>query len=56
MRMLYASPLFEGMGKMLVKVICLNFESAYGGFNDESVRDFIKDKEIISISDYLVIT
>lgn len=37
---------------MLIKVISLTFDSIYGGFNDEEVREFIKDKEIISITDY----
>lgn len=37
---------------MLIKVIALAFDSIYGGFNDEEIREFIKDKEIISITDY----
>jgi len=39
---------------MLIKVISLPFNSALGGFNDEEVREFIKDKELISAQDYLV--
>lgn len=37
---------------MLIKVISLAFDTLYGGFNDEEVREFIKDKEIISVTDY----
>lgn len=37
---------------MLIKVISLAFDTLYGGFNDEDVREFIKDKEIISVTDY----
>ncbi len=40
---------------MLIKVISLSFDSAYGGFNDELVRDFLKDKELISSKDYFFI-
>ena len=37
---------------MLIKVISLSFDTLYGGFNDEEVREFIKDKEIISVTEY----
>lgn len=37
---------------MLIKVISLAFDSVYGGFNDEEVREFLKDKEVISVTDY----
>ncbi len=37
---------------MLIKVISLSFDSIYGGFNDDEVREFIKDKEVISVTDY----
>ncbi len=37
---------------MLIKVISLAFDTLYGGFNDEDVHEFIKDKEIISVIDY----
>lgn len=40
---------------MLVKVISLSFDSAYGGFNDELVRDFLKDKELISFKEYFFV-
>lgn len=36
----------------MIKVISLAFDTLYGGFNDENVREFIKDKEIISVTDY----
>jgi hypothetical protein len=37
---------------MQLKVFTLKFDSLYGGFNDEIVQAFTKDKEIISIKDY----
>ena len=40
---------------MLIKVISITFDSAYGGFNDEIIRDFLKDKELISARDYLFV-
>ncbi len=40
---------------MLLKIFCLNFDSMIGGFNDQEMREFFKDKEIISIRDHLFI-
>ncbi len=40
---------------MLIKVISLSFDSAFGGFKDEEVREFLKDKELISARDYFFI-
>lgn len=40
---------------MLVKIFSLNFNSTVGGFDDEPLRDFIKDKEVISIRDHLFV-
>ena len=40
---------------MLIKIISLSFNSAYGGFKDEEVREFLKDKELISARDYLFV-
>jgi len=40
---------------MLIKVLSMTFDSARGGFNDDELRDFIKDKEVISMHDYLFI-
>lgn len=40
---------------MLIKVISLSFDSASGGFNDQDVRDFLKDKELISSKEYFFI-
>ena len=37
---------------MLVKIISLTFNSVQGDFNDSALRDFIKDKEVISITDH----
>jgi superfamily II DNA helicase RecQ len=37
---------------VLIKVISLAFDSIYGGFNDDEVREFLKDKEVISITDF----
>ena len=36
---------------MLIKVITLMFDSAYGGFNDAEIREFLKDKDLISSTD-----
>lgn len=43
------------MSSMLVKIISLAFHSASGGFSDEELRDFIKDKEVIAINDHLFV-
>ena len=40
---------------MLLKIFCLTFDSMMGGFNDQEVREFFKEKEIISIRDHLFI-
>jgi len=44
--------MFERGEIVLIKVISLAFDSIYGGFNDEEIREFLKDKEVISITDY----
>lgn len=40
---------------MLIKVISLSFDSAFGGFKDEEVREFLKDKELVSAQDYFFV-
>ncbi len=40
---------------MLIKIFSLTFSSASGGFDDEMLRDFIKDKEVISVRDHLFV-
>ena len=40
---------------MLVKVITLSFDSVLGGFNDSTLRDFLKDCELVSIRDHFFI-
>jgi hypothetical protein len=40
---------------MLIKVISFSFDSAFGGFKDEEVREFLKDKELISAQDYFFV-
>lgn len=37
---------------MLIKVLSMTFDSATGGFNDAELRDFLKDKEVLSIDDH----
>lgn len=37
---------------MRVKIISLKFDAVYGGFNDEVVQAFTKDKEIISVQNH----
>lgn len=40
---------------MLVKIISLTFDSARGNFDDAPLRDFLKDKEVVSIADHFFI-
>src|SRR5262245_50889588 len=42
-------------GCMLIKIITLSFDSAYGGFNDQALRDFLKDLEVVSVRDHFFI-
>ena len=37
---------------MHVKIFSLKFDANYGGFNDEVIQDFLKDKQVISIQEY----
>lgn len=37
---------------MLVRVFTLPFESRFGGFDDTALRDFVKDKEVLSVRDH----
>ncbi|MBI3295435.1 MAG: HRDC domain-containing protein [Deltaproteobacteria bacterium] len=37
---------------MLIKIISLTFDSVRGNFDDAPVREFIKDKEVVSIDDH----
>lgn len=38
-----------------MRVISMTFDSALGGFNDSELREFLKDKEVISIEDHFFI-
>ena len=38
--------------EMLVKILSLIFDSAHGNFDDNPIREFLKDKEIVSITDH----
>lgn len=40
---------------MLMKIFSLTFNSLTGGFDDEPIRDFMKDKEVLSIRDHLFV-
>ena len=40
---------------MLIKVFTITFDSLSGEFKEGPVRDFLKDKEIISVTDYLFV-
>ena len=40
---------------MLVRVFTLGFDPATERFNDEPVRDFLADKEVVSISDHFFV-
>ena len=37
---------------MLVKIFSITFSSALGGFDDTELREFLKDKDVISIQDH----
>ena len=38
---------------MQVKIFTMPFNSQLGVFDDESFNDFTKDKELVSVNDYL---
>ena len=40
---------------MLIKVVSLLFDSAFGGFKDDELRDFLKDKELVSSKEYFFV-
>jgi len=40
---------------MLTRVITLRFNGVLDGFDDAPLRDFIKDKEVISIRDHFFV-
>ena len=40
---------------MLIKVISIAFDSVLGAFDDSPLREFLKDKEVISIRDHFFI-
>ena len=40
---------------MLVRVFTLHFSSPLGGFDDGELRDFIKDKEVLSIREHFFV-
>ena len=40
---------------MLIKIFSLSFCSANGGFDDTDVCAFLKDKEVVSISDHFFV-
>lgn len=39
----------------MIKVFTITFDSLTGEFNESPIREFLKDKEIISVSDYLFV-
>ena len=40
---------------MLIRIFSLTFSSTQGGFDDSGVRDFLRDKELISVRDHLFV-
>lgn len=40
---------------MLVKILSLTFDSARGNFDDSLLREFLKDKEVISVTDHFFV-
>ena len=45
----------EAWNPVLIKVISLQFDSAFGGFKDDELREFLKDKDLISSHDYFFV-
>lgn len=37
---------------MLIKIFCLPFDSVQSSFKETEVRDFFKDKQVVSVNDY----
>src|SRR6266481_3512213 len=46
---------FTGGGLMLIRIFSLTFNMATNGFDDRELRDFLKDKEVISMNDHFFI-
>ena len=40
---------------MLARVITLRFDSVIGSFDDGPLREFLKDKEVLSIRDHFFV-
>lgn len=40
---------------MFVRVMTLRFDAVIGSFDDSPLRDFLKDKEVLSIRDHFFI-
>ena len=41
--------IFESLNAMLARVMTLHFDTVLGGFDDTSLRDFLKDKDVLSL-------
>jgi hypothetical protein len=40
---------------MLIKIFSLAFDPLHNGFDDSEIRDFIKDKEVLSIQEFFFV-
>ena len=45
--------LFSKIGMMQIKIFTMPFNSQLGIFDDGQFNDFSKDKELVSVNDYL---
>lgn len=50
--MMYINRYYLDRYGMLVKIFSITFNSALGGFDDTELREFLKDKDVISIQDH----
>ena len=49
------SNFLESVATMLVRVITLRFDSVIGSFDDGPLREFLKDKQVLSIREYFFV-
>jgi len=50
-----ASFRFKKFIPMLIKIFSLAFDPLHNGFDDSEIRDFIKDKEVLSIQEFFFV-
>lgn len=45
----------KNLRDMLIKIISLHFSATLGGFDDTTLQEFLRDKEILSIRDHFFV-